>query len=282
VPDREQPIRHLGFSALSLPAARRQEMMWLVGNCREGRPVEFILLDWTRMGRQYCLAGAVVQAGQYRIVRPLPARSKDSPFPNQGWSAFLMDGHARWEVFVLERPEPARAVAPHLEDTWVHSLKPSRRHATRDERRAVLQATLTPAGKAIFGSALTHGYSGSFTEPGTGERSLASLVLPSSEVQFTALWRDGSEQPDVRVSLPLPEAGRRILPVKDHFLLSRAEKESSDIDEQLKCLAATVRSMGSEIVVRLGLSRPFASSAGQPGKCWLMADGFFSLDDPQS
>jgi hypothetical protein len=243
--------------------------------------VDFILLDWTRMGRLYCLAGAVFQAGQYRIVRPLPSRARDNPVPNQGWSPFLLDGHSRWEVFELVHPAPARAVAPHLEDVWVTALKPRRRLATPDERRAVLQATLTPAGKLIFGAALTHGYAGSFAEPGCGERSLASMTVPSADVQFTALWRDGAEQPDHRVSLPLPDADRRILPVKDHFLLSRAEKESADVDGQLRFLAKAVRAMGATVVVRVGLSRPFVSAAGQPGKCWLMADGFFSLDDPQ-
>ena len=94
--------------------------------------MDFILLDWTRMGRTYCLAGAVYQAGQYRIVRPLPSRARDNVVPNQGWSPFLFDGHSRWEVFELIHPEPARAVAPHLEDVWVTSLKPRRRLATGD------------------------------------------------------------------------------------------------------------------------------------------------------
>lgn len=243
--------------------------------------MDFILLDWTRMGRTYCLAGAVVQAGQYRIVRPLPARAKDSPVPNHGWSPFLMDGHSRWEVFELVGPSPARAVPPHLEDAWVQALKPRGRLATPQERRAVLQATLAPAGKPLFGPAITHGQQGSFVEPGQGERSLASLVVATNDLQFTALWRDGAAQPDHRVSLTLPEVGRRILPLKDHFLLCRAEKESADIDEQLRFLAAAVRAMGSPLVMRLGLSRSFPSAAGRPGRCWLMVDGFFSLDDPQ-
>ena len=88
--------------------------------------MDFILLDWTRMGRVYCLAGAIVQVGQYRIVRPLPGRAKDSPTPNNGWSPFLMDGHSRWEVFELVGPTPACTVAPHLEDVWVQSLRPRR------------------------------------------------------------------------------------------------------------------------------------------------------------
>jgi hypothetical protein len=247
----------------------------------EVRPVDFILLDWTRMGRVYCLAGAIYQAGQYRIVRPLPARARDNPVPNQGWSPYLLDGHSRWEVFELIHPAPARAAAPHLEDVWVTSLKTRHRLAAPDERQAVLLATLTPPGKSIFGTTLTHGYSGSYAEPGGGERSLASVVVPSAEVQFTALWREGAEQPDHRVSLVLPEAGRRILPLKDHFLLCRAEKESDDVDEQLKSLARAVRAIGPTVVVRLGLSRPYTSAEGRPGKCWLMADGFFSMDDPQ-
>src|SRR5262245_36786472 len=103
--------------------------------------MEFVLLDWTRMGRVYCLAGAVTQAGQVRIVRPLPARGRDNPVNNQGWSPFLMDGHCRWEVFELIQPTPACALAPHLEDVWVQSLKPCGRLATREQRRDVLLAT---------------------------------------------------------------------------------------------------------------------------------------------
>jgi hypothetical protein len=244
--------------------------------------VEITLLDWTRMGRVYCLAGAVVQAGGYRIVRPLPARGRHNPVPNQGWSPFLLDGHSRWEVFEMVRPEPAGAHPPHLEDVWVHDLKSLRRQAGREQRRAILQATLTPPDKPIFGAGLLHGYSGSYLEPGGGERSLASVTVPAAEVHFTALWRDGADHPDYRVSLPLPGLDRRIIPVKDHFLLCRAEKAGGDLDGHLRFLAAAVREMGREVVVRLGLSRAFPAANGEPGRCWLMADGFFSLDDPQA
>jgi hypothetical protein len=39
--------------------------------------------------------------------------------------------------------------------------------------------------------------------------------------------------------------------------------------------------MGDQVAVRLGLSRAFNSRSGEPGVCWLMADGFFSLTEPQ-
>ena len=38
----------------------------------------------------------------------------------------------------------------------------------------------------------------------------------------------------------------------------------------------------SQVPGRLGLSRPFQATPGRgEGVCWLMADGFFSLTDPQ-
>jgi hypothetical protein len=242
--------------------------------------VDIVLLDWTRMGRVYCLAGAIVQAGGYRIVRPLPARARSSPLPNNGWSPFLMDGHSRWEVFEMVRPEPAHSPAPHVEDTWVSSLRSRKQLASAEQRRAILQATLGTAGKPIFGVELLQSYSARYVEPGNGQRSLASVVVPAEEIHFTALWRDGASEPDYRVHLPLPDLDTPILPVKDHFLLCRAEAQGSDLDARLKFLAAAVRQMGKQVVVRLGLSRSFQSAGDRPGRCWLMADGFFSPDDP--
>jgi hypothetical protein len=244
--------------------------------------VDIILLDWTRMGRVYCLAGAILQMGQIRIVRPMPARSRNSPMANNGWSPFLMDGYSRWEVFEMVRPIPAPSLAPHLEDVWVQALRPQKKFASPEQRCTILQSTLTPPGKSLFGVDLLRSFGGSYLEPGTGERSLATMMVSSAEVHFTALWRDGASEPDYRVKLNIPGHDGAILPVKDHFLLARAEKHSADIDARLAFLANAVRLMGERVYVRLGLSRAFPSAAGQPGRCWLMADGFFSCDDPQS
>src|SRR5437660_12692443 len=104
-----------------------------------------ILLDWTRMGKTYCLAGAVAEKGSYRIVRPLLAKNRTAAVRNVGWSAWLLDGHSRWEVFELIAPQPAEAQPPHVEDLWVHSLKPRRCLASPDERRAILAETTIEA-----------------------------------------------------------------------------------------------------------------------------------------
>jgi hypothetical protein len=242
-----------------------------------------VLLDWTRMGRTYCLAGVLVQDGPPRVLRPLLARHKSAPVRNVGWSPFLLDGHGRWEVFELVRLEPAAPQPPHLEDVWVRSLEPRRRLASPAQRRAILEATLAPADRPLFGEPLTATRSGAYLPPGTGGRSLASVVVPAEQVAFTALWRDGTAEPDYRVALPLPDLDSRILPVKDHFLLSRAEAASADLDARVRALTRAVRQLGEQVVVRLGLSRAFqaAPAAAAEGRHWLMADGFFSLSDPQ-
>ena len=74
--------------------------------------MEMILLDWTRMGRTFCLAGMVAEAGGYRVVRPLPSRQRNSPQRNVGWSPFMLEGHRRWEILELIKPEPARSQPP--------------------------------------------------------------------------------------------------------------------------------------------------------------------------
>jgi hypothetical protein len=119
---------------------------------------------------------------------------------------------------------------------------------------------------------------------GTGERSLATVLVRRGDLTFTAAVREGAEEPDCRVLLNLPGLQERTLAVKDHFLLRRAEAAGSDPDQRVRTLALAVSQMGETVAVRLGLTRPFSpveGQAGQPGRCWLMADGFFSYDDPQ-
>lgn len=244
--------------------------------------MDLILIDWTRMGKGYCLAGAVFQAGACRIVRPLLYRPGPVTTRTLAWSPFLMDGHSRWEVFEMAHPRPAEhPLAPHREDVWVSRLTPRRLTAGPEQRRAILQATLVPPGLPLFGAKLQGTASGAYLDPGQGERSLVSAEV-TSEVRFTAYWREGAAQPDFRARLPLPELGACILPVKDHFLLCQAERHSDDTDERIRYLNAAVARMGPRLVVRLGLSRAYAAAEGQPGRCWLMANGFFSADDPQA
>src|SRR5262249_15514018 len=162
-----------------------------------------ILLDWTRMGRSYCLAGVVVQDGQYRVVRPLQARDREAPVRNIGWSPYLMDGHARWEVFELISPEPAPGPRPHLEDMWVRSLQPRPVPASPAQRRAILEATRVTGDRPLFGHPLQHKRALAYLPPGTGVRSLVTIVVPGSNLRFSAAWRQGTPEPDYRVTVPL-------------------------------------------------------------------------------
>ena len=121
-----------------------------------------------------------------------------------------------------------------------------------------------------------------YIAPRTGQRSLVSIVVPAGAIRFSVSWREGTPEPDARVSLAVPELEGRSLPVKDHFLLQRAELASSAAEGRMHALTLAVAQMGAEVVVRLGLSRGFQATPGRAESvCWLMADGFFSFSDPQ-
>ena len=90
-----------------------------------------ILCDWTRMGRAYCLAGAVATKEGWSFVRPVLHKPRGDAVRNVGWSAYLLDGSCRWEAFELVGAQVPPREAPHVEDVWVRSLRPlDRRPAT--------------------------------------------------------------------------------------------------------------------------------------------------------
>jgi hypothetical protein len=242
-----------------------------------------VLLDWTRMGKVFCLAGVVSEGGTLRVVRPLPIYGRNAPVRNTGWPPDFLLGRCRWEVFELVGPEAAPPQPPHLEDVWVQTLRPRRRMAPPDFRRGVLRATQAPEDQPLFGAALKETRTSACLPPDTGSRSLVSVTVPVEQIAFTVAQRDGVDEPDYRVTLPIRGRKDRILSVKDHFLLQRAELASPTLEGRRRALELAVRQMGPEVVVRLGLSRAFQATPGRAqGACWLMADGFFSLTDPQA
>jgi hypothetical protein len=202
-----------------------------------------------------------------------------------GWPAQLMNGRSRWEIFEMVQPVPEHALAPHLEDVWVRSLRPCNSRAAPEVRCAILQAGLAPDNTPIFGVELMWMRSGAqYLSPGTGNRSLATVMVRSAELQFTVDECQGAGESRLQyhVRLNLPRQQSAILAVTDHFLLCQAEQHSPDLDTRRQFLDAAVRAMGERIYVRLGLSRAISFTPDQPGHCWLMADGFFSPDNPQS
>jgi hypothetical protein len=244
--------------------------------------MEFVLLDWTRMGKTYCLAGVVREAKGFRVVRPLLTRGREAPVRHSGWSPWHMDCHSRWEVFELIAAEPATPNPPHVEDVWVRTLRPCRRMADIALRRAILSATMASDGELIFGAPLQATYAAAHLEPGTGTRSLVTIVVSPKQLAFTVSRRQGASDQDVRVNLPVPGVGERYLPVKDHHLLCRATAVASESQALPGALDCLVGEMGDAVAIRLGLSRPFQGGGKTVSHaCWLMADGFFSLNNPE-
>src|SRR5262249_32548870 len=158
----------------------------------------------TRMGHTFCLAGAVVGESGVRIVRPLCNRHRDAPVRNVGWSPWMLDGHARWEILELIDPQAAPAEPPHLEDLWVRALRPRRRVATLEQRRQILAATARRDGEPAFGVPLRATRAAAYLHAGEGHRSLTTIVLPRESIAFTAASRCGRAEPDYRVRITLP------------------------------------------------------------------------------
>jgi hypothetical protein len=247
-----------------------------------------VLLDWTRMGKFYCIAGAVAEGDGWKFVRPLLTRHRTAPVRNIGWSPYLLAEHTRWETFELARPEPSEPQPPHLEDTWVAGLRSRHQLAPMATRRAILEAGLRPEGEPLFGVRLSATRSAAYLQPQTGLRSLATFLVKAEQISFTAVRRMGAGEFDFRVTLRVPGLQGRWLPVKDHFLLQQAERKGPDLNARLGAIRQAVQNMGSTVALRLGLSRPFDARqkdehepAQGSGRCWLMVDGFFSLDNPQ-
>jgi hypothetical protein len=243
--------------------------------------MEMILLDWTRMGVNYCVAGAVLGKDGCRIVRPLVVGNRQERVRKFGWAGHQLRGRSRWEILELAGWEEAEPQPPHLEDGWARSLRPTGRSATPDVRRAVLAATAAQAVEWLFGAPLQTTRTAAFLPAGAGSRSLVTVTVPMERIAFGGSWRN--LHADLRVELPLPEVGRRWLPIKDHPLLARTQPaDLNDLDGHIAALTSAVRAMGPSVAVRLGLSRAFEhTDATTPPVCWLMADGFFSAADPQ-
>ncbi len=198
--------------------------------------MEIVLVDWTQMGEYYCLAGAIRQAGCICFVRPLPVRTRESPSTFNGWPSYRMNGRSRWEIFEMVDPVPHEVIAPHLEDVSVQDLRPRRQSASPEARRAILQAGIAPSDKPIFGVELTQTQRGvCYVAPGTGERSLATVMSPSKEIHFTAHQSEGSGESKYHyhVRLNLPGHGEAILAVKDYSLLCQAAQQATDLDSQV-------------------------------------------------
>ena len=244
--------------------------------------MEMVLCDWTRMGHAYCFAGAV-EMGAWMTVRPI-LHNRAAPVRNVGWSPFLFDGHCRWEVFELIGVHSPKHEPPHAEDVWIRELRPTGRMAAPAERRAILEAGLRPKDVPLFGHLFADSRGAAYLDAGKGDRSLVTLVVDRKSLTFSGALRQGRAGPDYRVVLDVPGLGPRSVAVVDHFLLQAAELAGESIDARMREIERLVGQMGERIAVRLGLTRPFAPADGdQPAArvCWLMADGFFSFDDPQ-
>ena len=53
--------------------------------------MEMILVDWTRMGKTFCVAGVVAEGPGWRTVRPLPATGARAGTGGRGGLSGVLD-----------------------------------------------------------------------------------------------------------------------------------------------------------------------------------------------
>src|SRR5438034_10506500 len=60
--------------------------------------MEMVLLDWTRMGRSFCVAGAAFPDTHYRLVRPLWANTGQAPVGRVRSTASRLERPVGWDI----------------------------------------------------------------------------------------------------------------------------------------------------------------------------------------
>src|SRR5262245_4470492 len=193
--------------------------------------MEMILLDWTRMGKTFCIAGLIPDGSGLRAVRPMPsgtyaggvsanlhgpastsrvsasASSPTIPPRNLGWFGAQLGAFHRWDVVSLIGESPAEIERPHTEDVWVNKLRSTGRTVPSEQRSAILRSTVVQGYRPHFGIPLLNTRTSAYLKPGIGERSLVTIVAPAHELFFEASKREGAADVDVRVRLKVPGVG---------------------------------------------------------------------------
>jgi hypothetical protein len=144
-----------------------------------------------------------------------------------------------------------------------------------------LECTTIKPDESLFDAPLMTTRVGAYLAPGVGLRSLVTVTVSAEDISFSFTRREGAPEPDIRVLFPIPNLGKRTMIVKDHHLLAQAERADRDSPGQISFLNQAIQQMGDQVAVRLGLSRALQGDSQKLAMCWLMADGFFSLHDPQ-
>jgi len=212
-----------------------------------------VLLDVTAMsGDAVCVAGIDLSTGEtLRLNDPQPTRGMLRRFGG------LVPG----DVIRVDWQRARKVTLPHVEDgDWKpHALKKLQPLAFADVVQLVSRQAFDSI-EGAFGKYFYKGKENHAWKPGEGSRSLATL-----RVQYVR-----ADSPDDRLRMALRDlrdAYWRGIPFQDLIVRSHATQCRACEGTYLQRVRTEFH--GNKVLVRVGLTRPFAPDKDHPEGCWL-------------
>ena len=238
------------------------------------RPRELIVTDVTRMdGERVCVGGYLDDGA---AVRPVAGRAG----PNETWLRVAKNGPVAPLSVVKLRVgwAPTGAVVPHSEDRAI----PMRGHQvlrllTEVEQKAILERTLSPSVRDIFGGEVlsdSQGQWGRYVLAGTGERSLGTIRAQRiSMVSYRHYPERGRW--DYRLRF-VDEAGEEFqLAVVDLAFRHRLDTlREGGLAPDAAARAVLDELRQQELFLRIGLARGWEK---HPDRCYLQITGVYGF-----
>jgi hypothetical protein len=218
----------------------------------------------TRMARGFCCVAGLAE-GDHRHVRPTLGR-------RLGTELLAPEGQFDFGAIVdlgAVRPTPER---PELEDHEFNAAAATRvGYVSAVRLWQILGQTALGTLAEIFGDELEHTGTRAFLPIGSGAASLG-CYRPIGPVDLVV--RDGGDHTSVRVVLP---AERLDLSLTDARYF---RDEFTRPDEERVRQAQDAISAGAEVLLGVGVGRPFASAEGQLAVHWLQVNALHLADNP--
>lgn len=238
------------------------------------RQREMIVTDITRMERERVCVGGYLDDGA--AVRPVAGRAG----PNETWLRVAQDGPVAPFSVVKVRVgwTPKGAVAPHTEDRSipVHGHRVLRT-LPDGEQRVLLERTMSPSVRAIFGAEVhadPQGQWGRYVRAGEGERSLGTIrVQRVAAVSYRHYPERGRW--DYRLRF-VDETGEEFqLAVVDLAFRRRLDTlREGRIVPDAAARAVLDELRRQEVYLRIGLARGWEK---HPDRCYLQITGVYGF-----
>ncbi len=226
---------------------------------------DLLIVDLTEMsGQNVCIAGIDLKSReQVRLSTPSPTRT----------TVRSLGGMRPGDVLSIDYDFERKRIKPHVEDARWNRLtaRKTGMMAYADVRALLEERAFTSIEDAFGAPALRGGRGNHAWRPAQGERSLASVL-----VTYIRIDQDASLKPRV----DLVDGGGNhwhAIPLQDLQAKLHPDECGACESEYMNNIRQDFAGAGSA-VVRVGLTRPFASDPNTPASCWLQVTNVFGRE----